>query len=219
MRRQPPPLAAVLAVSLLLGFPNTPLFADTDETLSRARAFMDRGECAAAVASLEEALAETPRDRQPPVLDLLRKAYGAAARDADARGLKGEAEQYRDNLEILGRKQPAPPAADAKPAPVPVTELPPARPTVPEAPASPAPEPAPRAAESVRSGLPEVPEAAPVRPPAPKPGPPVAALLPPPSRASSATAPVNAPAPAPDEMAAADAAFQAQRYDEAGRLY
>ena len=108
MRGQPHPLAAFLAVCLILGPPTVPLFADTIEALAglgpRWRGTRPPSPCR----PWRRRLSETTRDQPSPLLDLLRQAYAAAAREADSRGLKADAELYRDNLEILDRNHPAP---------------------------------------------------------------------------------------------------------------
>ncbi len=96
-------------MTLLLGT----TFAANPEALGEARSLLEQGQAARAVVCLEDALAATPRDLQGAYIELLRQAYAAAAKEAEARGRSGEAESYRDNLEILGRKGPASPPSPA----------------------------------------------------------------------------------------------------------
>ena len=115
MHRPPPTSAAALVALLLIGLFTGSTYAVTPESLGEARALLEKGQAARAVAFLEDALTATPGDHQGALLDLLRQAYAAAATEAEARGRSGEAELYRDNLEILNRKHPASPRSQAAP--------------------------------------------------------------------------------------------------------
>jgi hypothetical protein len=113
MHRPPPTSAAVLAALLLIGLLTGWTYAAAPDTLAEARALLEKGQARNAVAFLEEALAATPADRQGALLDLLREAYAIAVQEARAHGREGDAELYRDNLEILSRKHPVTPQASA----------------------------------------------------------------------------------------------------------
>jgi hypothetical protein len=191
MHRPPLTPAAVLAASLLIWLNTGWTYAVTPEALAEARALLERGQAGSAVTLLEETLAITAGDRQGPLIDLLRQAYAAAAREAKARGRTDEAELYRDNLEILKRNYPVVP-------PSPAAEAPPTRP-------SPAPSPLP-ITPSPEASVPDVADRLPQKPPEA----PLDVTSPPKPR------PVLAPAV---DLSAADSAFRAQRYDEAGQLY
>jgi hypothetical protein len=223
MHRPPPLPAAVLAVLLFIALPTPATSAATPEAVGQARSLLEKGQAGAAVQLLEETVADATSDQQPALLEVLRQAYAAATKEAMARGQTGDAEQYRDNLEILNHTHPAP--APAKPEP-------PIQPK-PEPPSEPRPEPPVEA-------RPETPAPAPVPLPAPTPyrarvGEAAAtpsAMTP---VAAHTAAPAMAPAPAqarsPDspqattpeedvqQVANADAAFRAKRYDEAGKIY
>src|SRR5579864_4815226 len=173
--------------------------AGTSEVLEQARKLLAQDDGRAAVELLESTLPDASAAERAALLTELRRAYEAAARQAEAAGQARQAEAYRDNLRILERS-PAPSAVQSvqdngshPPAhelvdavgshvivvPTPLTTGPsrspkvidPARPTEPSAPTEPQPKAVPLADDAI-SGL-----------------------------------------------ASADAAFRARRYDEAGRLY
>ncbi len=181
--------AATLVASLLLGLHFPWAVAAPPETLSRTRALLEHGEACLAVPLLEDALPTVSPDDRPTLLELLRRAYDLAARQAEAAGKTDEAGEYRDNLEILNRKprtKPAP-APSSEPAPVPRPEAP--TPTDPAVARASAVAQTPSRPAPVPSSVPE----------------PVRSVTMPSGRAA--------------EVAAADAAFVARRYDEAGRIY
>ncbi len=118
--------AAVLVASWLVWLPGSSAAPPAEtEALSRARALLERGEARPAVPLLENALPTVSPTDRPALLDLLRRAYDLAARQAEAAGQGDEAAEYRDNLEILNRRHrrktaPAPAAATPpEPAPRP----------------------------------------------------------------------------------------------------
>ncbi|MGE5756143.1 MAG: peptidase MA family metallohydrolase [Planctomycetaceae bacterium] len=191
--------AAALVASLLIGLHPPRAVAAPPETLSRARALLGRGEARPAVPLLEGALPTVSPDDRPALLDLLRRAYDLAARQAEDAGQSDEAGAYRDNLEILNRRPRTEPAS--APAPGPVAG---SRPEAP-APTDPAVARAPAVAQTFS-------------PPAPVPS-----SVPEPVRAAAVPGGQPPATPAPRglaaEVAAADAAFVARRYDEAGRIY
>src|SRR5579862_258552 len=97
-------LVALLSLALL-----GPALAGTPDPLGEARRLLSEEKPRAAVAVLEQALVDESAPRGE-TLGLLRQAYGAAAREADAAGKAHDAELFRDNLEILNRKLKAAPA-------------------------------------------------------------------------------------------------------------
>jgi hypothetical protein len=212
-----------------------------------ARRLLSRGDAKGAAAVLEEALPGATAADRPALIDALRDAYDAAARKAEADGRKADAEAYRDNLEILGRKSPSasPPAPAREPDPAP-------KPDPTDAPASPVSDPNP--VKSAESPAPPAIEAPQVdrasEPPAPPQGPaaslPEPPPLPPPTdvrvkpaasqpadhpaQAKGHTDPdapevtlprgrVPAAAPTTPTLQEADTAFVAGRYADAGRVY
>jgi hypothetical protein len=191
--------ATVLVASLALW--GLPTIAGTPEAISQARDLLSRNDARGALALLEEALpGVTPADRGA-LLALLREVYETALRQAEADGRTREADSYRDNLEILAR---LPRPADSTPAEPLVRRAS----TIVE---PPVPEPAPpRAADEAR---PDPPSSAPGvstnMPVADVEAPPVTTIPP----------PMPPPAAYRVEIADADAAFSARRYDEACRLY
>lgn len=199
---------AILAASFAFAIPALST-ANTPEFLNRARSLLDRNEPKRAVEQLEDALPTTnPADR-PALLDLLRRAYDAAARQADGAGRPDEAELYRENLAILEHT----PRAARTPGAPPVTTLPKTAPPATAAPtnsllrrASLNPEPA--TAASASAPAPE-PKATPAESPAE------------PSSAapSSAPTPQAAPNDPKTQLRRANASFIAQSYSEAGRIY
>jgi hypothetical protein len=203
--------AAVLVASLALC--GAPAAADAPEAIDRARAMLSRNDARGAVAALEEALPTVTPDDRRGLLDLLRESYEAAVRQAEADGRPGDAEAYRDNLDILGRLPRARDAAPADPPTRRASAVVEARP-----PAVEARPPAAAPSLSPPSRGPEV--ALPIVPSAVSANAPVAeveaATAPPPVPPAS---PMPPPAPYRVEVADADAAFAAKQYGEAGRLY
>ncbi len=210
------PAAALLAASLLYATPIATVAGATD-TLGEARALLDRQDAKGAAERLEDALPTVdPADRSA-LLDLLRRAFEEAARQAERTGKTDEAEHYRENLAILDRKPravapPAAPAVNSVPANTPSTlrEIPIQRtslvPNQPDKSVAPSPEPAPAPLDDK---------------------PPITAL---PSRDDLAPSgePKPTPAAAPADLSknalvaqisTANAAFEGQRYEEAGRIY
>ncbi|MBV8269333.1 MAG: hypothetical protein JO252_23670 [Planctomycetaceae bacterium] len=213
-------LSAAVLVAWMWWFSRGAVEAGTSDALARARDHLAQGDARAAVTDLEDVLpvAESPPERDQ-LLGLLREAYESAARQAEATGRTQEAEMYRDNLAIINRRAAAGPATmrvspsasvpsdDLSSAPTPLppvkipdTPLPPPR----SAPIAPplTPEPEPTAVAPTAPTL-----AAPALAPAPEPEP------------TSPAPPVPSPAALRAELAAADAAFVAGKYDDAGRMY
>jgi hypothetical protein len=109
---------AVMAISLSVVIPCAA--ADVSSVLDQARSLLARHDARSAVDLLEDAVADAGANRAA-VLDLLRRAYESAAREAEAAGKPAIAERHRDNLEILNRKsapRPATPASTAVNAPI-----------------------------------------------------------------------------------------------------
>jgi hypothetical protein len=132
-------LAAALWL-ILTHVPALLAFPQASGLTEKARQRLASHDPAGAVTLLEEALPGVTADDRPIVVALLREAYAAAAREADAEGRHDEAEAYRDNLSILERK-PRASSTDAKaiPRPAATIEVPiaaPARPKTPPPPAS-----------------------------------------------------------------------------------
>jgi len=240
-------LAAALAWALTCQPPATASAAGppAGDPLADARRSLDRDDARGAVARLEAVLPVASAADRPPLIDLLRTAYSAAARRAEAEGRRAEADGYRDNLEILNRKLrpgPTPARSPSKPGPPPAPT-----PTPTTATATPVPTPAePAGPDLTTEPLPSAPALAP--PATSEPGP-----TEPPTSPVEAPAPAQAPAsrtlplrplavgrpetPEPDRHAAAAAAatppaaddapsarsadqeFLAARYDQAGRIY
>ncbi len=185
-----------------------------------ARDHLAQGDASAAVTDLEDALpvAASPPERDQ-LLGLLREAYESAARQAETTGRTQEAEMYRDNLAIIDRRPAAGPvtmsvspsagvpSADLSSAPTP---LPPVN--IPDKP-----RPLPRSAPIAPPLTPE-PEPTAVAPTAPTPAAPGLTPAPEPEPTSPAP-PAPSPAALRAELAAADAAFVAGKYDDAGRMY
>jgi hypothetical protein len=76
------------------------------DAVDEARALIARDEPAAAVDRLETALLETPRDRLPALLEVLRSAYDLAATRAEATGKTSDAKHYREALKLLSVEVP-----------------------------------------------------------------------------------------------------------------
>jgi hypothetical protein len=220
--------AAALVASWLVCLPGplTGIPADSEtetERLSRARALLERGEARPAVPILENALPTVSPAGRPALLDLLRRAYDLAARQAEAAGQADEAAEYRDNLEILNRKPKARAAAAPPPEPATVPRPSPAT----AAPTS-APTPIDRAVE--RASVIAIAEEAPLPKPEPSsipepvfPPAPVRSEPLPITRPSADAPPESLPSPAPlgvsVDLKAADAAFVAKDYATAGQIY
>ena len=96
-----PILAALRVAPLLLLAPFAA--AGNPKALDQADRLLERNDARAAAGILEAALPTSASDR-PAVLQLLRKAYESAARQAEAAGKPRDAEQFRDNLAILNRE-------------------------------------------------------------------------------------------------------------------
>jgi hypothetical protein len=106
MHRPPPTSAAILAAWLLIEPLSSTTIAGDPPAIGEARSLLEKGQARSAVIVLEDALAAAARGQHAALVDLLRRAYAAAATDAEARGLTRDAEAYRDNLQILERTRP-----------------------------------------------------------------------------------------------------------------
>ncbi|MDR3632293.1 MAG: hypothetical protein P4L84_00575 [Isosphaeraceae bacterium] len=201
---------AVLAASFACASPQFSQ-AGTPQALGQARALLERSEPKAAAEVLESALTSATVADRPTVLEMLRRAYDSAARQADAAGKPDEAELYRENLAILDRKPrtPAtPPAATALPkttAPadstLPRARLTPDKPEVAPVGKEPSVAPAAKDANAARAeGAADTRDATPPQAPGANPAQPTAAG-------------------ANTQIGLANKAFKAQSYEEAGRIY
>src|SRR5262245_43264022 len=114
---RPTLLPAVVLSVALLGGPGLLDIANASGPIGRARELLEGHQAAGAVKCLENALATTDQADRPELLALLRRAYLAAAEEAEAGGHAHEALLYRDNLEILGREVVAPQTAAPAPPP------------------------------------------------------------------------------------------------------
>ena len=224
----------ILAVSALGAGDLTP--AAPGQRLADARQALATDQPTAAIRTLEQALADPDLAGRPAdkaaVLELLRRSYEGAARQALGAGRIAEADSYREDARILGRKSGSTPAANR------------ARPAQPsdqaDHPAAPAAQPPPALAEPPTPGPEPMPEVAvpagpialaaepleaaagpdananantdhPVATPAPE-------RLPEIRTGTPATA-VDAAGPAVPGLREADAAFVTKNYVEAGRIY
>ncbi len=95
-----PPSAALRLAPLLIVLCATHPLARAD-AVDEARTLIARDDPAAAVDRLETALLDTPRDRLPALLDVLRSAYETAATRAEAGGKTSDARHYREALKLL----------------------------------------------------------------------------------------------------------------------
>ena len=168
---------------------------------------LDRDDGRGAVEVLEAALHQAAGADRPALLDLLRRAYAAAVRGAEADGHADEAESFRENLDILNRT-PRAGVADTTTKPIPVVAKPLPAPV--STPAKVAPDTPPAAVETPLSRVAAA-EPKPTAPAAPIPL--VQAKTPAP-----ATATVKAAAE-PSSPRSADEAFLAERYAEAAKFY
>ncbi len=263
------PTFAALAVALCLGLARPGPAADPAATgdgdaVGRARALLAKGDPKGAVDLLEEALPRAGADLGPMIV-VLRQAYTKAADAAARTGRPAEADEFRENLQILNRRMRARPD-DPRPDPA----APAVGPNVPPAFSAVEPTPAPVAAPSPPPATPEalpvpakaepstspppgplpLPEPAPIPAPAPMPAdvprPGLARADRPKPAASSLPRPLARPAPAPDRrdesvvpagagapatrpvddeptaadiLLAADSAYLAGRYLDAGKSY
>ena len=233
---------------VLTCLPAPPARADAPSAVVDARTRLARGDARGAVSVLEANLAGAAVEVRPALLDALRDAYAAAARQADSEGKAADAESFRDDLDILSRTPRAPATA---PAPVPKPAEPPPGPKAPRAdaepvraaraPAEPAepltplppadnPADAPPEMTEPEAQRAEAPEKDPAVQPAstiPLPQPRAVTREPTPAPAPSDDRPPQrlsstpAPAPTPDgtSLAAAVEAFKAEKYDVAGGLF
>lgn len=213
--------AAVLVATLLFVYSSNAT-ADSPEALDQARALLDKNDARGAVGLLERALTGDPAQRNA-VLDLLRQAYGRAATEAEAAGDRTRAEMLRDNLEILNRK---PKSSEEKARPAADPAVAKAAAPLPEQPAAPADGLAAQILAAPPSGPAPVATPPPVATaprvePAPTSVAPLPPALPTPSPVTAPPGKVEEPRVNPPELsvAAADAAFSAKQYAEAGRLY
>ncbi|MCA1686165.1 MAG: hypothetical protein LC745_09320, partial [Planctomycetia bacterium] len=229
-------LTAALAAALwfcLADGPAPSARADAPATaVDDARGRLDRGDARGAVDVLESALPGATGATRTALLDALGAAYPAAARQASSEGKLDEAESYRDNLEILLRRPASAakvqPATETKPTksgePVtgpavvsPTESLPPLPVMAPldPPPALPAPEsptaegPRTNPADRPSLPIPQSPMAEPARGATTEARPPV----------RLASIPSPSPSPEGARVKAAVEAFQAEKYDDAGKLF
>ncbi len=203
------PILAALRVAPLLWIVHFAA-AGSPEAIDRAQRLLERNEARAAAGILEAAL-PTAASERPALLQLLRQAYESAARQAEAAGRPRDAEQFRDNLAILNRKS----KPESKPAEDEALKRA-SNEALKQAESSPTRVPAETLPEKIEAPglLPPEKPAANVEPP------PVSS----PSPAPASPPPVS-PAPKPVanretlDIAEADAAFLAKKYDVAGRIY
>ena len=183
------PMRAVLLAALCLGWviPSNSL---ANETVDQARALLAKGDAKGAVALIETALPNAGADLGPMVV-VLRQAYTRAADQAAKAGKTEEAEELRENLQILNRrlrgKPDEPPIAPSKPA-TPIAAKPEAKSA---ASIKGAPEP-----KIVEIAAPSATEAT----VPPEVAPPAALELNPPTEPAQPTAPVTPPAAAPESL-------------------
>lgn len=190
-----PSLAAfvVVAVSVLT---SAAAPARGDETFDRVKSLLQNNDGRSAVTLLENALPGASAEARPEILRQLRAGYTAAIRQAEADGKTREADGYRENLAILDRRSGGQPKNEESVAPPKVKPAAPSRDIV----ALPQPKPAPATAAALEE------------PPAPSVDAEQAQQQPEPPSAPRSLA-------APGDVAEADAAFRAKKYDEAGRIY
>jgi hypothetical protein len=205
------PSSAAIVVASVLFLYSSVARAGGSDALERARSLLSRDDARGAVAVLENELVAGTSDRAG-LMDLLRRAYEGAARQAEASGKADEAEFFRDNLEILNHKaspqrRAAPDDAKARPKAVEIDSQPPAseaQKPVEKPRADAGPSPAPVFLASDTSTKPKADD-------------------PTPNPSEFDDKPNRKPKPSPvgldGAVVAADAAFVAKRYDEAGRIY
>jgi hypothetical protein len=213
-----PLLAACLAACWLAA--GAGALAQTRAALDQARTLLGRNDGAAAVTLLEEALVDAPESDRRVLIDALRKAYAVAARQAESAGQTRAAETYRENLAVLDRKvlnagasrspTATGPKATRTTAPEPLRAPVPLRDPKDDAPAivgAPAPS---TVAERVTAPAPVA--GSPIASPDPTVDPAIGPTVTQPPQPNAAAVPGAS-------VEAADTAFRAQRYDEAGRIY
>ncbi len=97
------PLAiTLLAASFVTRIAIAP--ARADDALALAQAQIDRGQACEAVDALESQLIQADDSTRPAILELLRRAYAAAATESERAGQNEQAEVYRTNLAILNER-------------------------------------------------------------------------------------------------------------------
>lgn len=197
-------------------------------SLEEGKQRLARNDARGAVVVLESALPGADDKARPGLLDTLREAYAAAAKQAEADGRPDLADDYRDNLQILNRKpragtpaarpSPEPPAPPASVGPV-TAPADPALVRVSAPPSEPAPTPAVTARPAESRDRPPVLTAPRVNPtraePSVKSSPRENRVEP----AASAPATAGRSDAAAAALKAADTAFLAERYNEAGETY
>ncbi len=198
-----PTLSILVVFVVATAAVDRPAAAAIPDAAAQARRRIGLDDGAGAVAILEDALPGAVGQSKDEILVLLRQAYEVAAKKADSAGRAREAETFRENLRILSRK----PRSGPAPAPSPTPPEPLSVPTPPSDPPATIAEPAP----IIRPEPEMSPASAPVAP---------ADLGP------KGPTPAEAPTPTPSPLEAmrgdagrADAAFAAENYAEAGRIY
>ncbi len=195
--------------------------------IEQAQARLTQGHARAAVDLLESSVTQLPAEQRGAALAILRQAYPAAIREAEAAGATRAAANLRENAAILERAArregaatiPNAPPASATAAPAATAAVDQAPPAPPAALASPAAS-APTTAESNRlaalsdRSVPEPAASASAAPPA---------LEAPAGSAPTVAEPTAPAAPVVDTtretVEKADAAFRAKDYEQAGKLY
>jgi hypothetical protein len=215
------PLSAVWLAAVFLTRA-VPVLAAEPDTLARATALLDRQDGRAAAAVLEDALPKADAETRHQLLQGLRRAYALAIRQAEADGRDREATLYRENLAILDRVPPG--ATTSSPASARNSEAaPPAPPRSLSADPAPALSAGDAPTEPTEAPRPSSPgREAPTAPPSTAGETGDRAAAPSPGGADAGATrggDTDDPDPKPADVADADAAFRARRYDEAGRIY
>jgi hypothetical protein len=219
------PMRAALLAAVCLGLAQP---AQANDAVDRARAFLAKNDAKAAVSTLEDALPSAGADLGPMIV-VLRQAYTRAAANATKAGQTAEADEYRENLQILNRRMRGqtddgnpvdPPPVAAKPVNEPV-KAPPAPVKPPPAPAQP--DPATVKVDSLPTF--ETPAAAPPSPLSvdlsegnPTPEPEAKVATPEPAPVAEKELPPQDPTPG-EILADADRAYLSEKYLDASKGY
>jgi hypothetical protein len=116
--------SAIAAVCLGLGFAPPDDRPTPAQAIARARALLARDDARGAVTLLQDALPDAGADLGPMIV-VLRQAYTRAADQAARAGRAAEAEEYREDLQILNRRmrgKPDTPTPSPRPMPAPKAE-------------------------------------------------------------------------------------------------
>lgn len=195
-------LVKSVALAAALTGPVLAVAAENPSALVAARRLLDQNDPTPAIALLESAIPAAAREQRAELIAELKRAYEIGIRRAESEGRTREAGSLREDLAVLSRL-PAPKSEPekSKSAPAPAIE-------------PPAPPKALTTQDSLPSRLIET-ETAPILLEPADPATPEALPEPAPKPTPRATAPAQ---PAPD-LDAADAAFRAKRYAQAGEIY